>query len=567
MTLSLVALRMTVLGVSNLGTTAFNPNCQSGVVLYFDGDLQHLTGTLAPELSMASSLREIVIKNGSVKGSIPEEYGRFELLTTLDLSNNELAGLIPPSIMIPSLQVLLLNGNHFFGTFSIDVNNAASLVVISIFDNSLSGDFSYLCTLIDGGNLMVFAADVDEVGCECCTQTLPPEILSVNSTASQTESPASDVGASIPDTQDPWPATSTTAPPDELPPGLLFDPTVPLAGNPPTLPHLENIPATPCNCSACSFIMGGVEPVFPSSAYEHINTELINITGTCQNWSLEWLRTGKDVMDYTLDRLRQRYALAVFYCEFHGEDWLEGELWVSDLHECDWYTMIGVDPCSPNEEYQIIRNIYGQQLRGTLPPELSMISSLWQISLPDNLISGTIPVDYYKLSQLEALSLSSNLFAGPIPDFIWQFDDMVYLDLSFNTFSGTIPNTVYLTEPNLEVLLLGNNGLSGSIPPTFASMNWQLLHLNDNDLSGPVPEGLVSPDLEELYLHNIRLTGDFPVEYFAGMLNLREVKLYNTEFTGDLNPMCSLMIDGMLEVFEADIYSDGITCECCSGPP
>ena len=77
------------------------------------------------------------------------------------------------------------------------------------------------------------------------------------------------------------------------------------------------------------------------------------------------------------ERIRQRFALSVLYCELDGDNWLNsggGELWVSDLHECDWYTMQGLDPCGVQEQYQIIRPM--GNMSGTLPPELSMISTL-----------------------------------------------------------------------------------------------------------------------------------------------------------------------------------------------
>jgi hypothetical protein len=355
-----------------------------------------------------------------------------------------------------------------------------------------------------------------------------------------------------------------------LPPSLLFDPSAPIAGTPPTLPNLPNPPALPCPQDAgCGFIMKALEPVFPPQT-----RALLNVPGTCQNWSREWLRTGKDVMEFEIDRIRQRFAMALMYCEFNGDNWLEGELWVSDLHECDWYSMIGVDPCSRNEKYQIIRN-YGQQMRGTLPPELSMISSLWEITLSDNLISGEIPSDFVKLSQLDTMVLSFNLFEGPIPEFMWKFEDMTYLDLAYNFFTGTIPNDVHLTEKNLRVLFLENNDLSGSIPSTLGSLNWQRLYLDGNELTGPVPADINSPNMEELRLHNNRLTGTFPAESFAndnpGKSKLREVTLYSngkpdvpdSGITGNFKEMCRLQYEGKLQLLEVDNPS----CECCTGPP
>jgi hypothetical protein len=140
-----------------------------------------------------------------------------------------------------------------------------------------------------------------------------------------------------------------------------------------------------------------------------------------------------------VQRIRQRYALAVLYCEFNGDRWSYNELWLSELHECDWYNTpsIGaVDPCSRNEEYQIIIS-YGQAAaRGSLPPELSMITTLWEISLSDHLITGTIPSDYAKLDQLDTIQLSFNLLTGPVPNFVWEFEDLTYFGFGIQLLHG-----------------------------------------------------------------------------------------------------------------------------------
>jgi len=161
-------------GDSNLGPTAFNPNCKFQSI-ELDGQRQPLIGTLAPELSIASQLESVSITNGAVKGEIPEEYGNLNLVS-LDLSNNEISGEIPPSIVTSSIEELLLHGNQFTGLFVIYTRIAVNLRVVSVFNNSLCGDSNDLCSLVDNGNLTVFAADLNEIDCSCCV-TVYQEIL------------------------------------------------------------------------------------------------------------------------------------------------------------------------------------------------------------------------------------------------------------------------------------------------------------------------------------------------------------------------------------------------------
>jgi hypothetical protein len=347
-----------------------------------------------------------------------------------------------------------------------------------------------------------------------------------------------------------------------VPPPILYDLTAPVRGSWPVLPDLAVVPGLPCaQDSTCGFVMEAINPVLP------VRTRpLVDIEGTCQHWAREWLRTSRDIMEFKPERIHQRFAMAILYCEFNGDNWLEGDFWLSDLHECDWYTLVGVDPCGRREQYQIIRS-YGQQMRGTLPPELSMLSTLWEVTLSDNLIEGTIPSEYYKLSKLETLGLAFNLFKGPIPDFVWEFEDMVYMDLAYNFFTGTIPDTVHLTEPNLRVLFLENNDLASTIPNTFGQLDWKRLHLDGNKFTGPVPSDINAPRIEEIMLHNNQLTGAFPAASFATEFagkhsKLRVVTLNNNEMSGDVNGMCPLISDGRLQRFDVDL--DKMICNCCS---
>jgi hypothetical protein len=344
------------------------------------------------------------------------------------------------------------------------------------------------------------------------------------------------------------------------PPGVLG----PSSSGPPVLPQLPTVPTVPCvQDPACAFIMGAIDPVYPPST-----RALLNIPGTCQNWSREWLRTGKDVMEFQVERIRQRFSMALMYCEFNGDNWLEGELWVSDLHECDWYTMVGVDPCGRREQYQIIRN-YGQQMRGTLPPEISMISTLWEITLSDNLLSGELPKDFERLSELDTVSLSFNLFTGTIPTFMWEFFDMTHLDLAYNFFEGTIPdNKISVDEPNLKNLFLENNDISGSIPQDFGNMKFKRLHMDGNQLTGPIPADIHYSGMEELMLHNNQLTGTFPTSEFAddiatGKSPLKQVTIQNNNLAegSSVEEMCPLTQSGSLTTFEVDATID---CSCCT---
>merc|ERR1711933_4705 len=238
--------------------------------------------------------------------------------------------------------------------------------------------------------------------------------------------------------------------------------------------------------------------------------------------------------------------------------------------------MIGVDPCSRDEVYQIIRN-YGQQMRGTLPLEISMISTLWEITLSDNLLEGPIPEEYAKLSELDTLILSFNLFRGPIPDFMWEYEDMVHMDLGYNFFNSSIPQTAYLTSPKLQVLFLENNDMVGSIPPEFGTLDFKRLHLDGNRFDGPIPEELFQKipgentkdgtekdrRLEELYLNGNLFDGQIP-SGLSDLNRLRDLQLYDNDFSGNIDEICPKVNAGTLV---AQVDTAKVQCSCCGNGP
>ncbi|KAK7401432.1 hypothetical protein VNO78_12915 [Psophocarpus tetragonolobus] len=93
------------------------------------------------------------------------------------------------------------------------------------------------------------------------------------------------------------------------------------------------------------------------------------------------------------------------------------------------------------------------------------------------------------LAVLTSLDLSSNHFEGPIPEELTSFKALNVLNLSHNAFSRHIPSSFgNLTQ--LESLDLSNNSLSGEIPTQMASLCFlSVLNLSFNYLVGKILTG------------------------------------------------------------------------------
>lgn len=91
-------------------------------------------------------------------------------------------------------------------------------------------------------------------------------------------------------------------------PLVFLDPMSPVA--PPVLPNLP-VAGVPCpQDPACGAVMLAIDPILPPQS-----RVLINVPGACQHWARDWLRTGKDVMEFQVERIRQCFAMALIYCD------------------------------------------------------------------------------------------------------------------------------------------------------------------------------------------------------------------------------------------------------------
>ncbi len=130
---------------------------------------------------------------------------------------------------------------------------------------------------------------------------------------------------------------------------------------------------------------------------------------------------------------------------------------------------------------------------------------LESIDLSTKALSGALPE--INLPDLVVLHLGQNQLSGTIPDFS-HLPNLRVLILDDNPLSGTIPNFSHL--PKLIVLSLDGNTLSGTIPDFSHLPDLELLSLESNQLSGTIPDFSHLPALDELYLGFNQLSGTIP---------------------------------------------------------
>ena len=106
---------------------------------------------LISSVPSASDLHE----NG-LNGTLPNEIGQLEKLTSLDLVQNRLIGSIPSQLgKLTALDSLALNQNQLIGSIPDELGKLRELTLLYLFNNTLSGTIPSSLGQLDKIHLMV----------------------------------------------------------------------------------------------------------------------------------------------------------------------------------------------------------------------------------------------------------------------------------------------------------------------------------------------------------------------------------------------------------------------------
>ena len=275
----------------------------------------------------------------------------------------------------------------------------------------------------------------------------------------------------------------------------------------------------------------------------------------------QWLAGNSNLASYPAFRLRQRYSLATLYYSTNGDGWTTKTLWLSNENECLWFTRVGRQPvCGQDSLFQRL-NLYYNNLFGTIPPELSLLSNslesinlaggpkrflvgnvptelglltnLQELQLQNNALIGPLRINLSLLTKLTTLDINNNVLSGTISNEIGLLTDLTYLDISQNSFLGQIPAQVgILTQ--LSYLDLHTNFFTGAIPPTLGLLTkLETLSMSGNKLTRlPAELGLLT-NLTTLDLSNNYLSGPLTINFFT-LGRLQALSMSQNALTGPL---------------------------------
>ncbi|KAL4611754.1 hypothetical protein ACB092_08G148300 [Castanea dentata] len=204
----------------------------------------------------------------------------------------------------------------------------------------------------------------------------------------------------------------------------------------------------------------------------------------------------------------------------------------------------------------VILDLSYNMLQGSIPSSISRLVNLSYLSLSSNNLQGFFTSSISRLVKLTSLSLSSNNLSIMLDlEFLSNLNNLNVFNFSYNNLLVSINNNLTFTLPNLEILFLSSCNISEF--PIFLKVatNLGYLDLSNNRIHGQIPEwlgavgrnSLISLDLshnfltsidkipwKNLYFVDLRnnlLRGPFPT---LNALNLRYLFASNNNLSGGI---------------------------------
>eukprot|EP01084_Bolivina_argentea_P249587 417890_1 len=245
-------------------------------------------------------------------------------------------------------------------------------------------------------------------------------------------------------------------------------------------------------------------------------------------------------------------ALRDFYYSLNGEDWTLCSWNITQLAINDtlpsYYCGLKMHSLSNNT--QTVYEIYfvlNNNLIGTIPGSIDLLSNLEHIEIMYNILSGTIPQALCNLPKLSWLEFYETDLSGSVPKCIGNLS-LTYLELDLSpslSISDHVIELLCLNAKNLTVLELYDVNYSGSIPECvgneLSELEWiefsvlPYLHSKIPDSFGNLKKikNLVFIDLPNLY-------GIFPPEILKNN-NLIGLYIMDTSLSSNISAtdLCS----------------------------
>jgi hypothetical protein len=281
--------------------------------------------------------------------------------------------------------------------------------------------------------------------------------------------------------------------------------------------------------------------LLPASSLEQATLHPLSAQGRALHW-LESDVISNEMLGW---QMLQRFSLAVIYFALNGEHWFNQSGWVSSQNECTWFRateyLLDGDPCDSSGQF-VFLGLPDNNVSGSIPPELSLLTKLEVINLRDNIVSGSIPDGIGSLTNVHSFIFGGNRLNGTIPSELRFMTKLTRIIFEKNILSGTLPSEIGILH-ELRTLSVKNNMFNGALPTELGLLGkLQSIDATTNSLTGSIPTevgGMIS--LKTFELNRNMLTGTIPSE-FGVLPRIELISLHgNDGIRGDIPSQVGLL--------------------------
>ena len=374
-----------------------------------------LTGGIPAAMSDLGELVYLHLHNNHLSGTIPGVWDNLSNLEELFLSGNRLSGSIPFEMgSLYKLQKLFLSHNMLSGDIPETLQNLSLLEILRLSNNSLSGEVPAFFGELD--KLEYLFLDHNELG-----GAIPEEFGDMSRLRSLYLGHNNIMG--------PVPASLGNL---KALRELRLDHNKLSGTLSAELGSLRNLHSLIINDNE----FHGMVP-FSFVQLGRLQELALHETNLClfhdDDFAL-WLEGLETAIVPPSCVDPDRETLIVLFDAMDGRDWHANSGWLTENPIGDWH---GVSVDDEGRVTSLLLN--GNNLNGTIPSEIQVLTAIETLDLGGNSLSGFIPSDLGNLVSLINLNLSDNMLSGVIPSKLGELVLLESLDLSGNDLGGRIP--------------------------------------------------------------------------------------------------------------------------------
>ncbi|MBO0931562.1 leucine-rich repeat domain-containing protein [Fibrella aquatilis] len=488
-----------------------------------------LTGSIPESYTALTRLSTFDVEKNQLSGQLPTTIGRMTNLFDVRLANNQFSGALPASIGdLPRLNIFTINDNQFSGSIPSTIGNLRNLYNFIIANNQLTGSLPESINYLS--NLQSFLAANNRFIGEIPAFTDSRYLRYVDVSNNQ-------FSGSLPgDIANRVQLQSFSAQSNQLS-GCIPRSFATLCGRTITISNNAGLPgngdwAAFCSnqtgiCPPCDLLITqqpftmqyacnrGVVQLKVSAAcslpvsYQWYNeagplTNSVRISGATSPTLTIWDARPSDIVSYrvflsaacgsaystraTFSLEASSYpefdALADFFYATDGPNWTNKSGWLTTCSPYSGWFGLTTSPLTGQVTSLNLSPpsapMAGNNLRGTLPASLSVLSGLEQLLINNNpQLVGGLPTSIGALTSLTLLDASANGLTGPIPASVGSLTKLTSLSLGFNQLSGRIPSGLGNLSA-LQRLNVASNKLTGCLPVSLTNLCGKTVDISGN---------------------------------------------------------------------------------------